>query len=85
MAEQGMPHFDAGIWIGLLAPPGTPAPIVEKLSDAANTALKSADVNTVLTAQGIDPAGDTPADFRSFIAADTKRWTTVVGAAGLGH
>lgn len=85
MAEQGMPHFDAGIWIGLLAPPGTPAPIVEKLSDAANAALKSPDVNTALTAQGIDPAGDTPADFRSFIAADTKRWTTVVGAAGLGH
>jgi tripartite-type tricarboxylate transporter receptor subunit TctC len=85
MAEQGMPGFDAGIWIGLLAPAGTPAPIVEKLSDAANEALKSADVNTALKAQGIDSVGDTSADFRSFIAADTKKWTTVVRSAGLSN
>lgn len=83
MAEQGMPGFDAGIWIGLLAPAGTPVSIVEKLSDAADEALKSADVSTALKAQGIDPAGDSPADFRKFIAADTKRWTTVVRSAGL--
>lgn len=84
MAEQGMPGFDAGIWIGLLAPAGTPAPIVEKLADAANEALKSADVGAELKTQGIDPAGGTPAEFRSFIAADTKRWTAVVRSAALG-
>lgn len=85
MAEQGMPGFDAGVWIGLLAPAGTPAPIVEQLSRAANEALKSADVSAALKTQGIDPAGGTPAEFRSFIAADIEKWTSVVRSAGLSN
>jgi tripartite-type tricarboxylate transporter receptor subunit TctC len=84
MEEQGMPGFDAGIWIGLLAPPGTPAPIVDALSRAANQALKSADVNAALKTQSIDPIGGTPDDFRKFITADIERWTGVVQSAGLG-
>ena len=48
LEEQGMSGFDAGIWIGLLAPAGTPSPIVEMLSQAANEALKTADVGTAL-------------------------------------
>jgi tripartite-type tricarboxylate transporter receptor subunit TctC len=83
MAEQGMPGFDAGIWIGLLAPSGTPAPIIDVLSHAANEALKSADVDAALKTQGIDPIGGTPDDFGKFIIADTERWTTVVHSAGL--
>ena len=85
MAEQGMSGFDAGIWIGLLAPAGTPAPVVDALSSAANEALKNADVSTAFKAQGIDAAGGTPADFRNFITADIEKWTTVVHAAGLSN
>jgi len=85
MEEQGMPGFDAGIWIGLLAPPGTPEPIVKALSRAANEALKTEAVSTALKTQGIDPLGGTPQDFRNFIAADTERWTTVVRSAGLSN
>jgi tripartite-type tricarboxylate transporter receptor subunit TctC len=85
MAEQGMPGFDAGIWIGLLAPAGTPAPIVEALSQSANAALKTEAVSNALKAQGIDPLGGTPQQFADFIAADTARWTTVVRSAGLGN
>src|SRR5450631_3064691 len=48
VAEAGMQGFDAGIWIGLLAPAGTPAAIIEKLSVAANEALKTQDVATAL-------------------------------------
>ena len=83
MEEQGMPGFDAGIWIGLLAPAGTPAPIVDALSRAANEALKTADVSAALKTQGIDPIGDTPDEFQKFIAADIEKWTTVVHSAGL--
>jgi tripartite-type tricarboxylate transporter receptor subunit TctC len=83
LEEQGMSGFDAGIWIGLLAPAGTPSPIIEMLSQAADEALKTADVGTALKTQGIEPAGGTPADFRNFIAADTERWTAVVRSAGL--
>jgi tripartite-type tricarboxylate transporter receptor subunit TctC len=85
MAEQGMPGFDAGIWIGLLAPAGTPQPIIDLLSRAANEALKTEDVGNALKAQGIDRAGGTAAEFRSFIAADTERWTAVVRSAGLSN
>jgi tripartite-type tricarboxylate transporter receptor subunit TctC len=85
MEEQGMPGFDAGIWIGLLAPAGTPAPIVEALSQSANAALKTEAVSNALKSQGIDPQGDTPQQFGDFIAADTARWTTVVRSAGLSN
>jgi tripartite-type tricarboxylate transporter receptor subunit TctC len=85
MAEQGMPGFDAGIWIGLLAPAGTPEPIVTALSQAANAALATEEVTKALKAQGIDPLGGTPEQFRDFIAADTDRWTTVVRSAGLSN
>jgi tripartite-type tricarboxylate transporter receptor subunit TctC len=85
MEEQGMPGFDAGIWIGLLAPAGTPAPIIEALSQSANAALKTEPVSTALKTQGIDPLGGTPEQFRDFIAADTERWSTVVHAAGLSN
>jgi tripartite-type tricarboxylate transporter receptor subunit TctC len=80
-----MPGFDAGVWIGLLAPADTPAPIVEALSRAANEALANEDVRGALKTQGIEPAGGTPADFRKFIAADTDKWTAVVRSAGLGN
>ncbi|MGC1443971.1 MAG: tripartite tricarboxylate transporter substrate binding protein [Xanthobacteraceae bacterium] len=85
MEEQGMPGFDAGIWIGLLAPAGTPAPIIEALSQSANAALKTEPVSTALKTQGIDPLGGTPEQFRDFIAADIERWSTVVHAAGLSN
>jgi tripartite-type tricarboxylate transporter receptor subunit TctC len=55
--EAGMTGYDAGIWIGLLAPAATPTAIVEKLSAAANEALKSEAVRTALKQQGTDPVG----------------------------
>ena len=85
MAEQGMPDFDAGIWIGLLAPAGTPAPIVETLAQSANAALKTEPVSNALKAQGIDPLGGTPQQFRDFITADIERWTNVVKSTGLSN
>jgi tripartite-type tricarboxylate transporter receptor subunit TctC len=83
MAEQGMPGFDAGIWIGLLAPAGTPAAVIDKLSVAANGALKTPPVVKALDAAGIDPLGSTPADFAAFVRADIAKWTDVLTKAGL--
>ena len=83
LAEGGLPDVDAGIWAGLLAPPGTPAEIVDKLSIAANEALKTEAVKKVFDTQGIDPLGGTPAEFAAFIAADIKKWEEVLTAAGL--
>ena len=83
MDEAGMPGFDVGIWIGLLAPAGTPADIVNKLSIAANEALKTDTVIKAMRAQGIDPLGSTPKEFADFIRKDIDKWTTVLSAAGL--
>jgi tripartite-type tricarboxylate transporter receptor subunit TctC len=85
MAEAGMPGVDAGIWIGLLAPAGTPDPIIAALAQSANDALKTEPVSSALKAQGIDPRGGTPQQFRDFIVADTERWSNVVHAAGLSN
>jgi tripartite-type tricarboxylate transporter receptor subunit TctC len=78
MDEAGMPGFDAGIWIGLLAPAGTPADIVDKLSKAANDALKTEVVTKAMSTQGIDTIGGTPKEFGAFIRADIDKWNTLL-------
>jgi tripartite-type tricarboxylate transporter receptor subunit TctC len=83
MDEAGMPGFDAGIWMGLLAPAGTPADIVQKLSASATEALKSDMVRSALKQQGIDALGSSPAEFAKFIAADIDKSTAIMTAAGL--
>ena len=83
MAEAGMPGFDAGIWIGLLAPAATPPDIVDRLARAADAAMKTEAVAAALKAQGIDPLAGGPAAFAAFIAADIEKWVAVLGAAGL--
>lgn len=80
--EAGMAGYDAGIWIGLLAPAATPPAIIEKLSAAANEALKSEAVRTALKQQGTDPVGGTPKEFSDFIRADIEKWVAVLASAG---
>ncbi len=84
LAEAGMKGFDAGIWIGLLAPAATPPAIVEKLSRAANDALKTEEVRSALRRQGIDPLGGTPKEFADFIRADIDKWVAVLASSAQG-
>jgi tripartite-type tricarboxylate transporter receptor subunit TctC len=72
LAEAGMTGYDAGIWIGLLAPAGTPTAIVEKLSGAANGALQAEAVQTALKLQGTDPLGSTPQELLTSSAPTSK-------------
>jgi tripartite-type tricarboxylate transporter receptor subunit TctC len=83
MAEAGMPGFDASIWVGLLAPPGTDKEIVDKIAGAINEALTTDEVLAPMRAQGFDPLGGSAQDFSRFIEADIKKWEQVVRAAGL--
>jgi tripartite-type tricarboxylate transporter receptor subunit TctC len=84
LTEAGMTGYDAGIWIGLLAPAGTPTPIIEKLSRAASDALNTQEVRTALKRQGTDPLGGTPKEFADFIRADIEKWVAVLAASGPG-
>ena len=83
MVEAGVPGYSAGIWMGLLAPSGTPRDIVDKLSRAANEALKSKEVLSLMEKQGVDPLGGTPAEFAQFIDDELKKWAEVVRASGV--
>jgi tripartite-type tricarboxylate transporter receptor subunit TctC len=84
LTEAGMTGYDAGIWIGLLAPSGTPPAIIEKLSAAANEALNAEMVRTALKRQGTDPVGGTPKEFADFIRADIEKWTALLAASSGG-
>jgi tripartite-type tricarboxylate transporter receptor subunit TctC len=83
MIEAGVPNFQSVLWFGFVAPAGTPQPVIDKLSQAANAALKAPDVQKALHAQMVATLGGTPDDFRAYIAAEAKRWNAVVASAGL--
>ena len=83
MIEAGLPDFEAGVWFGLVAPAGTPRPIIDKLAAAANDALAANEVAAKLRAQGFEPMGGPPDDFARFIARETVKWTAAAEAAGL--
>ena len=84
LAEAGMTGFDAGIWIGLLAPAGTPPAIIDKLSGAANEALNTDEVRTALKRQGTDPLGGTPKQFADFIRTDIANGSGFLPRPALG-
>ena len=82
-AEFGMPDFIASAWFAIAAPPGTPAPIVEKLNGAINDILRMPDVRERLAAQGAEPIGGSPADMTAFLNAERARWKKVIDTAGV--
>lgn len=83
MAEAGVPDFDTSIWFGLMAPVGTPRPIIARLAAAVDEALKSDELKTSYAAQGFDLLGGGPQEFARAIADDTARWEVAARAAGL--
>jgi tripartite-type tricarboxylate transporter receptor subunit TctC len=83
MAESGLAGYDIGLWFGLLAPAGTPRPIIDRLARAANEAIKSDDVAQALRTAGLDPLGSSPDEFARYIVSEVEKGATVVQAAGL--
>jgi tripartite-type tricarboxylate transporter receptor subunit TctC len=83
MAEAGMPDYKAVSWFGLLAPAGTPAAIVDKLSAAVAQAVNDPEVAKALRAQGIVPKSSRPAEFAAFIAEQLALHRKLVDEAGL--
>lgn len=82
-AEAGGHVFEAAAWQGVVAPAGTPAPIVEKLSRAIVAALQSPDVIKQLTLQGMEPTGSTPQAFAAYAGEEYKRWGAVIRHKGI--
>jgi tripartite-type tricarboxylate transporter receptor subunit TctC len=81
--EQGYPRLSAVEWLGLLAPAGTPEPIIQKLNAAVNQAMQTPEARAVLQKLGVETKAVTPQEFKTFMAAETRKWGQVVAEAGV--
>src|SRR5215469_15648152 len=83
MAEAGIPDFDTSLWFGVMAPAGTPRPVIEKLADAAQKAIHAPEAVERLRKLGFDPLDAGPDKFADYIRSEVARWSAVARAAGL--
>jgi tripartite-type tricarboxylate transporter receptor subunit TctC len=80
--ETGTSYLITG-WYGILAPPGTPAPVVQKLRDEVAKAIASPDVTEKLGQQGMEPRGTQPGDFAKYVRSELGFYTKIVKDAGI--
>jgi tripartite-type tricarboxylate transporter receptor subunit TctC len=83
VAEAGVPGYEAMQWYGMVAPAGTPAPVVARLNAEAVKALQSDDMKEKLALDGAQPVGSSPAEFAALIRSELEKWARVARAAGI--
>jgi tripartite-type tricarboxylate transporter receptor subunit TctC len=81
VAEAGVPGYEAMQWYGMVAPAGTPAPVIARLHGEAVKALHSDDMKEKLALDGAQPVGSSPAEFAALIKSELAKWTRVARAA----
>jgi len=81
VAESGLPGFDVTSWYGIVVRTGTPQAIIDKVNHDMVEALRLPDVKAKLADLGLEPVGDTPAQFAAVIQAETKKWVAIVEKA----
>jgi tripartite-type tricarboxylate transporter receptor subunit TctC len=83
MAEAGVPGYEAPIWLGLMAPAGTPKPIIDKLNREIAAIMRRPDIQKSWTAQGAEPQFMTPEQFDAYLRKDIEKWAYVVKMSGI--
>ncbi|HEV7803800.1 MAG TPA: tripartite tricarboxylate transporter substrate-binding protein, partial [Burkholderiales bacterium] len=83
IAEAALPGFEMRSWFGLLAPAGTPKPIITRLNTEAVKVLSRADVKSTLAAQGLEAMPGSPEQFGAYIKTEIARFTKIAKAAGI--
>ena len=83
MMEAGVAGYESATWYGIVAPAGTPADIVNRLSSEVVAILKGPEMNDRLSKEGADPVGNTPAEFARHIQTEIEKWRKVIRAAGI--
>jgi tripartite-type tricarboxylate transporter receptor subunit TctC len=78
MAEAGVPGFNATLWVGFMAPAGTPKPIVDKLHDEITNILRRPDIKQAWEKTGATPIVMTQPEFKSFMEAQVAKWAEVI-------
>ena len=84
IAEAGVPGYESTIWLGIMAPAGTPKPVVDKLNAEINKVIGKPEVRAAWDKQGAVALTMTPAQFDTYLRKDIDKWAGVVKAAGLG-
>ena len=85
MAESGLPQvgFNPDVWLGLLAPAGTPTAVIERLNKEVNDSLKSPGLLATYAKLGFEPKALTPKEFEAFLAHEVGKWPPLLRAAGV--
>jgi len=83
LAEAGFPGFPPDIWYGLVAPAGTPAPVVAKLNAAVNARLKSPEMQSTLAKLGLDPRPMTSQQFGDILTSEVRQWADLAKQTGI--
>ncbi|MDB5812414.1 MAG: hypothetical protein JWN94_4536 [Betaproteobacteria bacterium] len=83
VAESGLPGYEAGSWYGVVAPAGTPRPVVMRLNAEIIKALVLPEVRDRLVSQGIDPVGNTPDQFAAYIRSEIVKWAKIIKSTGV--
>jgi tripartite-type tricarboxylate transporter receptor subunit TctC len=82
LAEAGLPGFSAYVWLGLMAPKGTPQAIVDRLHREVTAALEADSVKRYFAEAGIEAAGSSPAEFAAYFRDERDRWARVIKDTG---
>ena len=82
VAEAGLPGYEAVLHYGIVAPAGTPGPVIAKLNQALQTALANDDVKAKIAADGAEPLPSTPAEYAADIDREEAKWSEIVRKSG---
>ena len=80
---SGIANFESTTWFGVLAPAGTPSPIVTRLNNEINTLLRQPQVREQIARLGANPTGNTPDQFAAYIKSEIAKWEKVIKAANI--
>jgi len=83
IAESGLPGFEIGNWYAIVAPAGTPRPIVMRLNSELNKALAMADVKKRFLDLAADPIGSTPEELAAYNKSEIEKWAKLIKLAGI--
>lgn len=83
IAESGLPGYEATNWHGLIGPKGLPRPIVDRLNAELRKIVAHTDMEKILQANGIDPAGGTPEQLHDYLRREVEQWRKVIKAANI--
>ena len=83
VAEAGVPGFEVIVWLGLLAPAGTPADVIDRINQGVKAAIATPTIKERFAAMGMEPTYSTPAEFRKLLESEITKYATVIKAANL--